>query len=130
MLPTKIPDYQQLRQLLPSGQGLTVTNLTLKRDAAVFTFSSGQFNLYGQVNGKITGAVFQGDGAMKLVPPTAEEKRSLALLTKAPEIDEHFQTAVFRFTDETAAEIQKASTGKAAGDPSAISARPSGWRRR
>ncbi len=114
--------YQQLRQLLPSGQGLTVSNFTLKRDVAVFTFASGHFTLYGEVNGKITGAVFQGDGAMKLVPPMAEEKKSLALLTKAPEMDEHFQTAVFRFTDNTAAEILKASTGKTASDPSSVSA--------
>ena len=113
--------YQQLRQLLPSGQGWSVANFTLKRDAAVFTFASGQFTLYGEVNGRVTGAVFRGDGEMKLVPPTLEEKRSLAMLTKAPEIDEHFQTAVFRFTDDTAAEIRKASTGKTAGDPSAIS---------
>jgi len=91
--------YQQLRQLLPSGQGWSVANFTLKRDAAVFTFASGQFTLYGEVNGRVTGAVFRGDGEMKLVPPTAEEKRSLAMLTKAPEIDEHFETAVFRFTD-------------------------------
>jgi hypothetical protein len=113
--------YQQLRQLLPSGQGWSVANFTLKRDAAVFTFASGQFTFYGEVNGRLTGAVFRGDGAMHLVPPTAEEKRSLSLLTKAPEIDEHFQTAVFRFTDDTAAEIQKASTGKSPGDPAAIS---------
>ena len=114
--------YQQLRQLLPSGQGLTVSNLTLKRDAAVFTFVSGAFTLYGEVNGKLTGAVFQGDGTLKLVPPTAEEKRSLSLLTKMPEIEESFQTAVFRFTDDTAAEIRQASMGKAAGSPSSISA--------
>jgi hypothetical protein len=113
--------YQQLRQLLPSGQGWSVANFTLKRDAAAFTFASGQFTFYGEVNGRVTGAVFRGDGEMRLAPPTAEEKRSLSLLTKAPDIDERFQTAVFRFTDGTAEEIRKASTGKTAGDPAAIS---------
>jgi hypothetical protein len=119
-LPNQNLYYQQLRQLLPAGQALTVSNFTLKRDAAVFTFASGQMTLYGEVNGKITGAVFQGEGTMQLVPPTAEEKRSLALLTKGPEFHESFQTAAFRFTDDTAAEIRKASTGKAAGTPSSI----------
>lgn len=38
------------------------------------------------------------------------------MLTKAPEIGEHFQTAVFRFTDDTAAEILKASAGETVGD--------------
>jgi len=112
--------YLQLRQTLPSGPSLTVANFTLKRDAAVFTFHSGSFTFYGEVNGKLTGAVFRGDGAMKLVPPTDEEKRSLSLLTKTPDIEETFQTAVFRFTDDTGDEIRKASTGKGPGDPSTI----------
>jgi hypothetical protein len=112
--------YRQLRQLLPSGQAVTVSNLTLKRDAAIFTFASGTFTFYGEVNGKITGAVFQGDGAMQLVPPTPEEKRSLSLLTKTPEIKEVFQIAEFRFTDDTAAEIRNAATGKVAATPSSV----------
>src|SRR5271170_948075 len=113
--------YRQLRQLLPSGQAMTVSNFTLKRDAAVFTFASGTFTFYGEVNGKITGAVFQGDGVMDLVPPTREEKRSLALLTKAPEIREVFQVAEFRFTDDTAAQIRNAATGKVTASPSSDS---------
>ena len=103
--------YQQLRHLQPSGAMLSVANWTLKRDAAIFTFHSGGFSFYTAVNGKITGAVFHGDGSLHLVPPTPEEKRSISLLTKAPMLDEAFQTAVFRFTDNTAAEIRKASTG-------------------
>jgi hypothetical protein len=101
--------YQQLRQLLPAGPTLTVSGLMLKRDAAVFTFQSGDFTLFGEVNGKITGAVFEGDASFRLVPPTQEEKRSLALLTKEPQIDETFHSAVFRFTDDTAAEIRKST---------------------
>jgi hypothetical protein len=113
--------YQQLRHLLPSGPMFTVSNFTLKRDAAVFTFRSGGFTLYGEVNGKLTGAVYRGDGVMRLVPPTAQEKRSISMLTKAPEIEEDFETAVFRFTDDTGVDIQRAATGKG-NDPSATSA--------
>ena len=50
--------YQQLRGLLPGGEVITVKDFELKRDAATFTFSSGRFAFYGQVNGKVTGAVF------------------------------------------------------------------------
>ncbi|MBV8632550.1 MAG: hypothetical protein JOZ83_16610 [Silvibacterium sp.] len=104
--------YQQLRRLLPGGETVTVSELTLKRDAAVFTFHSGAFAFYGEVNGKITGAVFRGQGSLHLEPPIEQERRSIALLTKEPKLDENFESAVLRFTDDTAAEIRKASSGK------------------
>lgn len=102
--------YQQLRKLLPGGPNLAVQEFVLKRDAATFTFHSGSFALYGDVNGKVTGAAFRGNGTLHLVPPTEQEKHSLSLLTKQPALDETFSTAVFRFTDATADEIRKAAT--------------------
>ena len=50
--------YQQLRGLLPGSEVIAVNNLELRRDAATFTFRSGSFAFYGEVNGKVTGAVF------------------------------------------------------------------------
>lgn len=116
--PNSNATYQQLRRLLAGGPNLAVQEFVLQRDAATFTFHSGSFAFYGEVNGKITGAVFRGNGSLHLVPPTNEEKHSLSLLTKQPELDETFSTAVFRFTDGTAAEIRKAATqqGNAAPD--------------
>jgi hypothetical protein len=103
--------YQQLRNLMPGGATITVNNLALKRDAAVFTFKSGSFALYGPVNGKVTGAVFHGDGHVHIAPPTAQERNNLALFTHSQEFDEDFDGAVLRFTDGTAAELEKASAG-------------------
>jgi len=111
-LPNTNPLYQQLRRLLPGGETVQVSEFTLKRDAAVFTFHSGAFAFYGEVNGKITGAVFRGEGSLHLVPLIEQERRSIALLTKEPQLDENFDTAVLRFTDGTAADIHKAGTGK------------------
>ncbi|MFT4114724.1 M1 family metallopeptidase [Silvibacterium sp.] len=113
--------YQQLRHLLPGGETVEVKEFTLKRDAGVFTFHSGSFAFYGEVNGKITGAVFRGQGELHMVPPSAEEKRSIALLTRQPELDETFTTAVLRFSDDTAAEIRKAAAGKGAAQPAMTS---------
>lgn len=110
--------YQQLRHALPSGGAVSVQDFELHRDAAVFTFHSGSLAFYSSVSGKITGAVFHGNGSLHLVPPNNQEKHSISLLTKAPELDENFDTAVFRFTDDTAAAIQKAAHGNATLDNS------------
>lgn len=108
--------YQQLRTLLPGGEVVTVQNFELKRDAATFTFKQGSFAFYGEVNGKVTGAVFRGEGHLHVTPPIAAERHSLQLAMHADEFDEDFDQVVLRFTDGTAAELHKAATGKAAAD--------------
>jgi hypothetical protein len=107
--------YQQLRALLPGGEVIAVKDLELKRDAATFTFSGGNIAFYGQVNGKVTGAVFRGRGHLHITPPTAEERHNLSILNQTEEFDEDFDQVVLRFTDATADELHKASTG--AGQP-------------
>ncbi|HEV2135480.1 MAG TPA: M1 family aminopeptidase [Terracidiphilus sp.] len=103
--------YQQLRTLLPGSDVISVKNLTLKRDAGIFTFQSGNIAFYSAVNGKITGAVFIGEGHFHLTPTSAEERHNLAILTKSEEFDEDFDRVVLRFTDSTADELHKASAG-------------------
>jgi len=110
--PNSNPLYQQLRTLLPAGEVIQVNNFELHRDAAVFTFTRGDFAFFGEVNGKVTGAVFKGVGHFHLTPPSAEEKHNLAILSRSEELDEDFDQVVLRFTDSTAAELRKASAGK------------------
>ena len=81
--------------------------MVLKRDAGTFTFIRGSFIFYGEVNGKITGAVFGGVGHFHLTPPTPVEAHSLQVLTKKSEFDEDFNEVVLRFTDGTATELHK-----------------------
>ena len=107
--------YQQLRSLLPAGEVITIKDFVLKRDAATFTFRSGSVEFYGQVNGKVTGAVFRGEGHLHITPPTAEERHNLSIQTHSEQVDEDFYEVVLRFTDSTAGELRKASTG--AGPP-------------
>ncbi len=109
------PYYQQLRGLLPGGEVIAVKDLEIKRDAATFTLRSGNIAFYGQVNGKVTGAVFKGDGHFHLTPHTAQERHNLAITNHSEEFDEDFDQAVMRFTDSTADELRKASSG--AGQP-------------
>jgi Peptidase family M1 domain len=110
--------YQQLRSLLPSGEVIAIHQVELRRDAATFTFSSGSVDFYGEVNGKITGAVFRGQGHLHIAPPTAEERHNLFLFTHTEEFDEDFDEAVLRFTDSTATDLRNASAGPGQPDAS------------
>lgn len=105
--PASDPSYQQLRNVNLSGESVSVTNLTLKRDIATFHLRSGTVCFVGPVNGKVTGAVFSGDGNFVLESPIASERASLKLLTKENEFSENFNQAVFRFTDSTHDELTK-----------------------
>jgi hypothetical protein len=112
--------YQALRTRTLSGPAFTVKSLSLKRDAGVFTFRDGTFYLYSEVGGMVTGAVFLGNGTLHVEPPSAMERRQLKIVMKTEVLDQPFSSAVFEFTDGTAAELQKAATGNAVGSGSAV----------
>jgi hypothetical protein len=106
--------YVKLRNIHVGQESVRVNNFILQRDAGTFTLKSGVLHLLEPVNGKITGAVFLGDGEFTLKPPIESERRYLALLTKGQPFDEHFTHAVFRFTDGTEDEIRKGGTVESA----------------
>jgi len=112
--PNSDPTYQQLRNLTLSGEAVAVSNLNLRRDAATFHLRSGTVCFVAPVAGKVTGAVFVGDGNFVLDPPSAQERSMLKLLTKEDEFSENFSQMVLRFTDSTYDEIKKGG-GAAAG---------------
>ncbi len=120
LAPNSDPVYRQLRDISIGAEGIGVSNLVLKRDAATFTFKQGSFAFLAPVKGKVTGAIFTGDGEFRLMPPIATEKRSLSILTRSPEpgMTETFHTVVLRFTDATYDEIKKGGTaGSISGNP-------------
>jgi len=108
--PNSDPTYQALRNLTLSGEAVSVSNFELVRDAGKFRLHSGTVCFTAPVEGKVTGAVFMGDGTFLLDPPTDTERKSLKLLTKEDEFNEKFQHLVLRFTDSTYDEIKKAGT--------------------
>lgn len=120
--PNSNPYYQQLRNLLPAGEVIQVSGFKLRRDAAVFSFDRGDIAFFGEVNGKVTGAVFKGAGHLHLEPPTDEEQRNLSILTHSKVFDEDFDQVVMRFTDDSAAEMRKASAGKGVFDGEFVNA--------
>ena len=109
------PDYLKLRNGSP-GETLRVTNLVLKRDAATFTFSSGQFSFLPAVLGRVAAGVFTGQGKFHLDPAVSFEKSYLRQISGAEEVDESFRSVVFWFTDDTYEEVKRQAQG--AGDAS------------
>lgn len=111
------PLYQQLRNAAVSNEAVSVANFVLQRDAAKFNLRSGTVYFVAPVNGKVTGAVFVGDGSMFLDPPTDIERKSLSQLTGSNEFSEQFNELVFRFTDNTYEEIKSHGTPAASAQP-------------
>src|SRR5438105_12189562 len=102
------PNYVALRNITLGNEAVSVTNFDLKRDAGTFRLNSGTVCFVPPVNGKVTGAVFAGDGAFLLNPPTEPERKSLKYLTKEDQFSENFERLVLRFTDSTYGDIKKA----------------------
>src|SRR5437763_5488647 len=58
------------------------------------------------VIGHVTGAFYEGDGELLLMPPDHVERSSIALFTGAAILEERFVSAYFRFNDSTFSELQ------------------------
>ena len=101
------PSYRALRNI-GTGDMLPAKDLVLKRDTGKFVLN-GVLTFLAPVDGKVTGAVFFGQGRFELIPPIEVERRSLAELTKEPALHEEFDQAVFRFTDNTYEEVKKSA---------------------
>jgi len=103
------PLYAELRSIKLSGESAGIENFVLKRDTATITFIDGRFYFLSPVEGKVTGAVFLGNGEFQMAPVLTVEQRQLSILTGAPSITETFTKMTLRFTDSTYEDIKKQS---------------------
>jgi hypothetical protein len=112
--------YARLRGRTVNGAAFAVKDLKLKRDAAEITLTSGTVYLMGDVGGMTTGAVFLGEGVLRIDPPSAMEKKQLKTVMKTDVLEQRFTSAVFEFTDGTGAELKKAAGAAAPGTSAAV----------
>jgi hypothetical protein len=99
--------YLQLSSVgLDPARVFRVRGSSLDRPAIHITLEDGTIAFTQDVMGRITGAFFEGDGEVLLVPPNEMERRSMSLFTGMAILEERFTTAYFRFNDDTAAELQ------------------------
>ena len=101
--------YQALRNVIVGGESVSVSNFDLKRDAGTFHLRSGTVCFLAPVQGKVTGAVFAGDGTFVLDAPPSE-RAMLKLLTKENDFSENFSQMALRFTDSTYEDIKIAGS--------------------
>lgn len=82
-----------------------VRDLTLRRDVVSVSFERGVLAFLEPVNGKVTGAVFVGSGDVLALPPDEIERRQVNKFTGSPILNERFDAAILRFTDDTYGEV-------------------------
>ncbi|MFZ3212411.1 MAG: M1 family aminopeptidase [Terriglobales bacterium] len=99
--------YRQLRDLgLDSARVYQIRDAGLDRGEIHITLNSGTIAFSQSVEGRVTGAFFDGDGEILLVPPNPVERTSMALFLGTPILEERFSTAFFRFSDDTFERLQ------------------------
>ena len=99
--------YLQLSSVgLDTSRVFRVRDGSIDRPAIHISLEDGTIAFTKDVMGKITGAFFEGDGEVLLVPANEVERRSMSLFTGMAILEERFSTAYFRFNDNTAAELQ------------------------
>jgi hypothetical protein len=96
-----------------SNTGLDPKSVYKIREAAIdredlhLWLNDGAIAFTQSVDGRVTGAFFEGDGEVLIRPPDRMERASLGLFTGLGVLEEHFSSAYLRFNDDTAAELQQ-----------------------
>jgi hypothetical protein len=80
--------------------------VTLDRSALHITLDDGTIAFTQDVNGHVTGALFEGEGELLLTPPDRTERASMALFTNEAILEESFGNVYLRFNDNTFRELQ------------------------
>ena len=100
--------YQTLNEVRPDAAHVyAVHEIHLRRDIVSFELTEGKLAFLQPPGGRIVGAVFSGRGHVFATPRDRGERRSLAQFVGVPILDKTFSRAYFRFTDDTAIELQQ-----------------------
>jgi Peptidase family M1 domain len=98
--------YLQLGRVgLDPARVYQVREASLERSAIHITLEDGTIAFTQDVMGRVTGAFFEGDGEILVVPPNEVERGSMSLFTGMAILEERFVTAYFRFNDDAMSEL-------------------------
>ncbi len=96
---------------IDANKSYHVRDLQLSRGDIKLYLTEGILSFVTPIEGRCPIAVFTtehvegGDGEVIVLPAQSSERASLAQFTKTPNLDEHFRSAVFLFSDQTEQEI-------------------------
>lgn len=82
-----------------------VREASLDRPFIHISLEDGTIAFTQDVMGRVTGAFFEGDGEVLLIPPNEVERKSMSLFTGMAILEERFATAYFRFDDGVMSEL-------------------------
>lgn len=77
-----------------------IREVSIEREDLHISLSDGTIAFFHAVDGRITGAIFEGAGEVLMIPPGRAERTSLALFTGAAVLEQRFTTAYFGFVDD------------------------------
>jgi peptidase M1-like protein len=99
--------YLQLRSAdLDPSRVYHIREASLDRDRLHITLEDGTIAFTRDVEGRVTGAFFEGHGEVLLVPTDQAERASMSLFTGAAILEEQFSTAYLRFNDDTFRDLE------------------------
>ena len=102
-----LPLYRALRSVgLDPQKVFAIREAVLDREDVHIWLNDGTIAFTRAVDGKVTGAFFEGDGELLVRPPDRMERASLGLFTGAGVLEERFSSAYLRFNDSTANELE------------------------
>src|SRR5215471_16753106 len=93
-----------------------VRDVAINKEDIRLYFNQGYLIFSKPVAGRPVAAVFSadadgGDGEIILFPPDRAERRSLAVYTDSPNLNEHFRGVLMLFTDDMAAKLKAELAG-------------------
>jgi hypothetical protein len=103
-----LPLYRALRSVgLDPQHVYRIREAAIDREDVHLFLSDGTLAFTQSVDGRVTGAYFEGEGEVLIRPPDRRERASLGLFTKQGVLEEQFSSGYLRFNDDTANELQQ-----------------------
>ncbi len=99
--------FLQLRGVgLDRSRVYRAREISFDRAAFHISLDDGVIGFTQDVDGCVTGAFFDGEGEILLTPPNQVERASMTFQTGAAILEERFNSAYFRFNDDTFVEMR------------------------
>ena len=102
-----LPLYHALRSVGVDPQRVfKIREAEIDREDIHLWLTDGTIAFTQAIDGRVTGAYFEGEGEVLVRPPDRMERASLGLFTGAGVLEEKFSSAYLRFNDDTAKELE------------------------